>query len=330
MHDESDARPNMDSIQTALRWASTTLPPAALANLERTAMHVVRREATLAQAHAILRTVSAAQMALRAQGASAHDLLAAHLGLPASLPALRAETLRVLAGEMLQATTPGHAISQRLITDLYLRRVKNRRSLAAVPMQRGEHRTNSEIAGLVSFCNRDDLPVMQQAIGVALAAGTWSGDGQVLGPALFQVVLRRRGTTTTWMPPVPDLSPAPTTDASDRGDYWAGVMSALRINVTELENACIAVSKLPDVWRERVRPRRGSAASRLLGILSHRPVVTAHRATDATGASVAAVYGALSQLEASGVLVEVSGQRRNRVWYAPEVVDAVDRRMRTR
>lgn len=194
-----DDRPNRSCVQNALSQTTESLSSTVMAELERTALHMVRTEAALTQHHATLRAVSSARMALTAYQVSVNDLLAAHLGLPASRAAIGAETLRLLAGEMLNITEPGRAVSRERLTNLYLQARRDRPSLPVVPSQRGGPRSASAISELVAFCNRDDLPVLQQAMSVAVASEAVAGGDRLLGPALFQVVLRRRGTTTACM-----------------------------------------------------------------------------------------------------------------------------------
>nr|WP_303647081.1 helix-turn-helix domain-containing protein [Haloarchaeobius salinus] len=51
--------------------------------------------------------------------------------------------------------------------------------------------------------------------------------------------------------------------------------------------------------------------------------MTASRAIEATGRSRQAVYDAIEALEAEGIVEEISGSERYRVYEAPQIIDVV-------
>ncbi|WP_256301051.1 helix-turn-helix domain-containing protein [Haloarchaeobius salinus] len=53
------------------------------------------------------------------------------------------------------------------------------------------------------------------------------------------------------------------------------------------------------------------------------PYLTASRAIEATGRSRQAVYDAIEALEAEGIVEEISGSERYRVYEAPQIIDVV-------
>ncbi|MFC7504158.1 hypothetical protein, partial [Nocardioides sp. GCM10030258] len=78
-------------------------------------------------------------------------------------------------------------------------------------------------------------------------------------------------------------------------------------------------------WTERLSSRRGSAARRLLPSLLNQPAVNVAYVERAGDVALSAAQRAVEQLEQAGILVRSGAGRRNRVWVAPEVIDALDR-----
>jgi phytoene/squalene synthetase len=82
-------------------------------------------------------------------------------------------------------------------------------------------------------------------------------------------------------------------------------------------------SELKSAWRERAAPlRAGSAADLLINTLPAAPVLTLAAAARLIDRSQQAANQALTRLTAAGVLREVTDARRNRVYEAPELIDA--------
>ena len=88
--------------------------------------------------------------------------------------------------------------------------------------------------------------------------------------------------------------------------------------VTELDAAY-------EAWTEKLTSRRGSAARRLLPHLLNQPAVNVKFVSEAARVTETAAQRAVEQLESSGILTKASVNRRNRVWLATEVIDALDR-----
>ena len=86
-----------------------------------------------------------------------------------------------------------------------------------------------------------------------------------------------------------------------------------------------ALAALPSAWRDRVTARKGSATDRLLERLLEAPVLTDRTAAELAGSSVRRIYDALDRLTAAGVLDEITGKRRDRVWVVADVLDELDR-----
>lgn len=77
-------------------------------------------------------------------------------------------------------------------------------------------------------------------------------------------------------------------------------------------------------WRSRVSARDGTVASIVLTKLYQWPVVDSATLIAASGANKSNVYRALDLMIEVGVICEVSGRAKNRIWVAPDVVRAVE------
>ncbi len=73
-----------------------------------------------------------------------------------------------------------------------------------------------------------------------------------------------------------------------------------------------------------MRARSDSAAWRVADLLVRQPVVDAAAVTRELGVPAQNVVRSLAPLLAAGVVTEFTGRRRNRMWQAGEVLDALD------
>jgi Fic family protein len=78
-------------------------------------------------------------------------------------------------------------------------------------------------------------------------------------------------------------------------------------------------------WQARVRARRDAAAWRVAELLLRHPVVNAALVAAEIGIAPQNTYRALRPLVDAGVLAEFTDRKRNQLWRAPEVLDALDR-----
>jgi Fic family protein len=78
-------------------------------------------------------------------------------------------------------------------------------------------------------------------------------------------------------------------------------------------------------WQERVRARRDAVAWRVAELLLRFPVVNAALVAAEIGIAPQNTYRSLRPLVDAGVLVEFTDRKRNQLWRAPEVLDALDR-----
>jgi Fic family protein len=117
-------------------------------------------------------------------------------------------------------------------------------------------------------------------------------------------------------------------DAQQRLD-WQPIITFMAEAVTgtvdELMRTREALSDLSNIWRERRKFRKGSAAARALDELHHYPVVTARRLGKLLDISPPQVHQAIAQLEDAGILEERTGYSRNRVYTAVEALGIINR-----
>ena len=198
---------------------------------------------------------------------------------------------------------------------------------------------------LSAFCNDDSLPALVQA---AVAHAQFEtihpfvdGNGRT-GRALLHLILRRRGLGLRILPPVSlvlatwsrdyigGLTATRYVGASDSAEAHAGInrwtalfASACRRAVEDASRFEEQVRALQSSWRERTgNPRRDSAVRLLIAALPAAPVLTTSSAAELIGRSFLAANQAVDRLVSAGVLVQSSQGRRNRVFEAPELVEA--------
>ena len=199
------------------------------------------------------------------------------------------------------------------------------------------HRHIAEaISDLVEFLARDDMPVLVHA---ALAHAQFEtihpfpdGNGRT-GRALVHALLAAKGLTRRVTVPI-SAGLLLDVDAyfAALGTYRAGepetIVALLADSVfLAIENATLLVDELRAAtaeWSETVSARPDSVVWKILDLLPRQPIVSSPLVQEATGVSAVNVLRAIDQLVATGVLNELSGQRRNRFWAAPAVLDALD------
>lgn len=161
------------------------------------------------------------------------------------------------------------------------------------------------------------------------------GNGRT-GRVLIHVVLRRRQLVTEFVPPVSVVLARDrdhyieglTRFRADQLDDWLERFAVATSHAAELAGRYLdAVERLQAAWRTQLRrsadPRSDAAAWAIIEVLPAHPVVTAAVAGAATGRAKAAVHAALGQLADAGVLVPLSGGRRNRSWEADGLLDLI-------
>jgi Fic family protein len=191
---------------------------------------------------------------------------------------------------------------------------------------------------LVAFANLDDLPAVAQA---AIAHAQFEtihpfGDGNGrAGRCLVHVVLRRRGLTPRFVPPISVVLAnqarryvAGLVDFREgRVDDWIGYFAdATTAAAAAAQRLWRQVDALLDELEQRAGPvRRGSVAQQLIRGLPGQPVVSAARVASRYGVSPTAARTALNRLEEAEVLVPVRiGRRRDREWVSDELFWLLD------
>lgn len=187
---------------------------------------------------------------------------------------------------------------------------------------------------LTAFVSRTDLPAIVQA---AVAHAQFEtlhpftdGNGRA-GRALVQVILRRRGSArTTCVPIATALLADPDAYFAGIGAYQSGDLDGwltgfARATTRAATSAGELAHQLDEItaeWRERVRPRSGSSVAALLQLAARQPVLSIDQLRTALPAVAdTSIYNAVDRLTAANVLTEVTGQGRNRVWTAPDILD---------
>ncbi|MFD3705906.1 Fic family protein [Nocardia sp. NPDC058658] len=188
------------------------------------------------------------------------------------------------------------------------------------------------MADLLAFVARGDLPILVQA---ALAHAQFvsihpfvSGNGRI-GRALVTAILRRRGLTDRVTVPFSSVMLADTSRYfAQLAAYRTGAaeefvvylaLAAVYASEASIDSAR-ALTALPDGWRDRARPRAGSADEALLAKLLEHPILTITEAKAITTTSDSATYRALDRLTAAGILEVVSDSKRNRIWAATDIL----------
>jgi Fic family protein len=198
-------------------------------------------------------------------------------------------------------------------------------------------RVPAAIADLAAFIDRDDVPVLAHA---ALAHAQFEtihpfpdGNGRT-GRALVHAHLRTKGLIRNVTVPV---SAGLLTDVDGyfaaltryrEGDPIAIIEAFAAAALQAVANGRRLVDDLHAIrqdWQERVRARRDAAAWRIADLLLRHPVVNALLIATEVGLAPQNTYRSLRPLVDANVLVEFTDRKRNQLWRAPEVLDALDR-----
>lgn len=203
-----------------------------------------------------------------------------------------------------------------------------------VPPHHG--RVEAEIADLVRFIARTDLPVLAHA---ALAHAQFEtihpftdGNGRT-GRALVHAMLRHGGLTRNVTIPVSAGLLSDTQSYFDalttyrRGDPVPIVRQFAHAAFRAVTNGRALVDELREIharWKDLIKARRDSAVWRLLDLLPRRPVVNARVVAEELGLDVGNVHRYVKPLLDAGILVESLDVKRNQVWRSPAVLSALD------
>ncbi len=187
---------------------------------------------------------------------------------------------------------------------------------------------------VVSFANRDDLPVVAQAAIVHAQFESihpfTDGNGRI-GRILINSVLRRRGATSSVVVPMASALVAHRDRYFDLlGDYrdgrarpiQAAFAEATRIAAGESRRTARRLTEIPREWRAQIgRVRTGAATDLLLRHLLANPVVSSDEASAVVRSAPSNVYAALDRLAHAGVIRPLTQRTRNQIWGASAVLD---------
>jgi Fic family protein len=191
---------------------------------------------------------------------------------------------------------------------------------------------------LCAAINDETLPPLVQAAIVHAQFETIhpfeDGNGRT-GRALLQVVLRRRGLAPDYVPPISVVLANArdryiaglTAFRDDRIEEWVEHFAAAAAGAAKLAESYLhSVRDLVTYWRACLKklpntPRADAAAWAIVDVLPAHPMLTAPVAAAATGRAKTAVYGAIRQLEAAGVLIPLCTSPRNQSWEAVGLLD---------
>jgi Fic family protein len=194
------------------------------------------------------------------------------------------------------------------------------------------------LSDLCGFAGRDDIPAVAQAAIVHAQFETIhpfaDGNGRV-GRCLIHVVLRQRGVTPNYVPPVSLIL---ATDARSYvggltayrrgavGEWSAVFAQALRSAGLRAVEFAERIAALEERWRDAAgRPRAGSAAERIIQMLPAQPVFQVSAAADSAGVVYEAARLAVERLTDAGVVRPLPGRRRGRLYEAPLLFALIDR-----
>lgn len=198
---------------------------------------------------------------------------------------------------------------------------------------------------LVAFVNRDDLPGVAQA---AIAHGQFEtihpfldGNGRV-GRCLIHVVLRRRGVAPRFVPPVSVVLAARANQYVEglvgyregRISEWCASFAGACERASQLSGELAEeIAKLETDWNERAgRPRRDSAAARIIAALPAQPITSAATIRAVIGASHQRALDGLKVLARAGVVRQITEGGYDRQYAADELfalVEAYEQRVAT-
>lgn len=197
-------------------------------------------------------------------------------------------------------------------------------------------RVPGAIADLVTFLDRDNIPVLAHA---AIAHAQFEtihpfpdGNGRT-GRALVHSLLRAKRLTRAVTVPVSagllvDVDAYfDALTAYRSGDAGPIVERFVTAAFAATTNGRRLAQDLRDIrahWQTVLKVDRRSGAWRLLDVLTRQPVVNSATVAAELGVGPTNVYGPVNALITAGILLESTNRKRGKVWRAPEVITALD------
>jgi len=199
-----------------------------------------------------------------------------------------------------------------------------------------ESRVPALMADLIAFMKRRDLPPLPQ---IAIAHAQYETIHPFLevngrtGRAVMQAMLRRSDVTRSVVLPISAGLLQDTAGYFDAlTQYRAGHLSDIVDTMSQAAHTAVETSRMlvddldavNDSWQSQVTARQGSAARRLLGLLTRQPTVTSKLAVSYLGVTAPNALLAIDRLVDDRILSQVGSGRRNRTWAAHDVLNALD------
>ncbi|WP_146340537.1 Fic family protein [Nesterenkonia sp. NBAIMH1] len=301
----------------------------------------------------LLRTEAASSSQIENITAGARNLAVAMLGLPAKE---NAAEVAANTASMTQALTLGRELTEETVLGIHHALMKD-----AWPEIAGRWRTRQVWIGASSFSphgadftaphhsrlaaaaedwfrfsNRRDIePLVLSAVSHAQFETLHpfeDGNGRT-GRVLVHTTLRRLGVTAESTVPVSAGLLRSTRryfealTAYREGELDPIVQEMANSALSAVQNGRVLGAELGEIlstWEGAIRARRGSAAWRLAEHIFEQPVVDASWAAERLNVSDRTARNAIQSLEEAGVLEQPSTMRRNQVWQATAVIDAMD------
>jgi Fic family protein len=192
----------------------------------------------------------------------------------------------------------------------------------------------------IAYLRTDGLQQVKQSIVVRLAVAHAhfealhpfrDGNGR-LGRLLVPLMLAADGHAPLYLSPYINANRTRYADglkAAQRQLDYAPLVSllsdAIAASVREAERSIEALARLKLLWASHVKFRKNSTAWKALELLAGFPVVTARRLSQRLGVTYAAANKGIAQLVDTGVLTERTGNRRNRIFAARDVLRIYNR-----
>jgi Fic family protein len=103
------------------------------------------------------------------------------------------------------------------------------------------------------------------------------------------------------------------------------VCEAVIVSSAEEKLSQSLIGDFPNLWRARGKFRKGSAAYNAVNVLTRMPIITANLLAKELTVSFQAASGALNALQRNAIVRERTGQGRNRIFAAEEVIAVLSR-----
>ncbi len=198
------------------------------------------------------------------------------------------------------------------------------------------NRVADAMADLVTFMGSDGHPALPHA---ALAHAQFEtihpfpdGNGRT-GRALLHAMLRATGLTRNVTVPISAglLSDVDAYFAA-LGAYREGNPDEVVLLVADASFVAIANGRrlVEDLrsakaeWLDTVKARSDSAVWKIIDLLTRQPIIDSPLVQRETGVAAGNALAAIERLEDAGVIRETSGQGRNRIWQADQILVALD------